>query len=49
MLLNNLPEEIDEESLTPEQWEAVRAVQAVESEWILDPKMRKEMSCIDWI
>lgn len=48
ILLYNIPNDIDEEDLTPSQLEAVAAVQAIEEEWVLDEKMRKEMSCIDW-
>ena len=47
-LLATIPDDIDEKDLTPEQCDAVLAVEAIESEWILDPEMRKEMSCINW-
>jgi len=47
-LLASIPDNIDEKDMTPEQCDAVLAVEAIESEWILDPDMRKEMSCIDW-
>ena len=47
-LLASIPDDIDEEDLTPEQQDAVRAVEAIESEWIIDPEMRQEMSCINW-
>jgi hypothetical protein len=47
-LLASIPDDIDEEDLTPEQQDAVRAVEAIESEWIIDPQMRQEMSCINW-
>ena len=47
-LLELIPDDIDEEDLTPEQQDAVRAVEAIESEWIIDPEMRQEMSCINW-
>lgn len=47
-LLAAIPDDIDEKDLTPEQQDSVRAVEAIESEWILDPEMRREMSCIDW-
>ena len=47
-LLETIPDDIDESDLTPEQGDAVRAVEAIESEWILDPEMRQEMSCINW-
>ena len=47
-LLSTIPDDIDEADLTPEQCDAVLAVEAIESEWILDPEMRKEMSCINW-
>ena len=47
-LLETIPDDIDEADLTPEQQDAVRAVEAIESEWILDPEIRAEMSCINW-
>ena len=47
-LLATIPDDIDEEDLTPEQSDAVRAVEAIESEWIIDPEIRREMSCINW-
>jgi hypothetical protein len=47
-LLSTIPDDVDEADLTPEQCDAVLAVEAIESEWILDPDLRKEMSCIDW-
>ena len=47
-LLATIPDDIDESDLTPEQCDAVLAVEAIESEWILDPEIRREMSCINW-
>ena len=47
-LLESIPDDIDEADMTPEQCDAVLAVEAIESEWILDPEIRREMSCIDW-
>ena len=47
-LLATIPDDIDESDLTPEQCDAVLAVEAIEAEWILDEDMRREMSCIDW-
>ena len=47
-LLETIPDDIDEADLTPEQGDAVLAVEAIESEWILDPEIRQEMSCINW-
>jgi hypothetical protein len=47
-LLESIPDDIDEADLTPEQCDAVLAVEAIESEWILDPEIRREMSCINW-
>ena len=47
-LLATIPDDIDEADLTPEQCDAVLAVEAIESEWILDEDMRREMSCINW-
>ena len=47
-LLESIPDDIDEGDLTPEQCDAVLAVEALEQEWILDPEIRAEMSCINW-
>ena len=47
-LLESIPDNIDESDLTPEQCDAVLAVESIESEWILDPVIRAEMSCINW-
>ncbi|MAU75353.1 MAG: hypothetical protein CL831_00585 [Crocinitomicaceae bacterium] len=47
-LLTTIPEDIDESDLTPDQCDVVLAVEAIESEWIIDPEIRKEMSCINW-
>ena len=47
-LLATIPDDVDEADLTPEQCDAVLAVEAIESEWILDPEIRREMSCINW-
>ena len=47
-LLESIPDDIDESDLTPEQCDAVLAVEALEQEWILDPEIRAEMSCINW-
>ena len=47
-LLESIPDDIDESDLTPEQCDAVLAVEALEQEWILDPEIRQEMSCINW-
>ena len=47
-LMDALPDDMNEEDLTPDQWDIVHAVQAVEQEWILDSDIRKDMSCIQW-
>lgn len=48
MLMDALPDDMDEEDLTPDQWDIVNAVQSVEEEWILDKDVRASMSCIQW-
>jgi hypothetical protein len=48
-LLITIPDDCDESVLTTEQWDNIKNVQALESEWILDDEMRREMTCIDWI
>ena len=47
-LMALLPDDMDEEDLTPDQWDIVHAVNAMESEWILDKDVRASMSCIQW-
>ena len=47
-LLSSIPDDIDESDLTPDQLDAVAAVESIEAEWILDADLRKEMSCINW-
>ena len=48
-LLITIPDDCDESVLTTEQWDNIKNVQALESEWILDDEMRREMTCIDWV
>jgi len=48
-LLTTIPDDCDESVLTTDQWDSIKNVQALESEWILDDEMRREMSCIDWV
>ena len=47
-LMTSLPDDMDEADLTPDQWDIVQAVNAIESEWILDKDVRTSMSCIQW-
>ena len=49
-LLGWLPvnETIDERSFTAEQCASVRAVEAIEEEWILDEERRAEVTLIAW-
>lgn len=49
-LLDWMDEEqlIEQEQLTPEQLRSVRAVQAIEEEWMIDPDQREEYSLISW-
>ena len=47
-LMEPLPDDMDEADLTLDQWDLVHAVNAIESEWILDKDVRREMSCIQW-
>lgn len=37
-----------EETFTNQQRESVKAVQAIESEWIIDPELRQEISLLQW-
>jgi hypothetical protein len=49
-LLGWIPEDgsVDERSFTEEQWASIRAVEAIEAEWIMDPVARAEVTLIDW-
>jgi hypothetical protein len=39
---------IDRERLSSEQLLAIGNVNAIEEEWLLDPRVRKEMSLVQW-
>ena len=49
-LLSWLPEDgwIEEKDFTDKQREQIAAVQAIESEWMLDPEVRAEVTLINW-
>ena len=49
-MLSFLPEdeEIDGDKLTDEQLEVIERVEAIEQEWIIDPKARAEVTLIQW-
>ena len=49
-MLEILPddEEIDGDKLTDEQLEVIERVEAIEQEWIIDPKARAEVTLIQW-
>ncbi len=49
-LLSWLPENdyIDEDDFTDKQKEQIAAVLAIEEEWMLDPKVRAEVTLISW-
>lgn len=49
-MLDFLPEgeEIDGDKLTDEQFEIIERVEAIEQEWIIDPKARAEVTLIQW-
>lgn len=49
-MLEFLPvdEEIDGDKLTDEQFEIIERVEAIEEEWIIDPKARAEVTLIQW-
>ena len=47
-LLSTIPDDIDEADLTEDQMYAINCVQALEEEWVIDPEMRGELSCINW-
>ena len=39
---------IDRERLSSEQLLSIGNVEAIEEEWLLDPKVREEMSLVQW-
>ena len=49
-LLSWLPEDgwVDEDDFTDEQRDQIAAVLAIEEEWMLDPKVRAEVTLISW-
>jgi hypothetical protein len=47
-LLSTIPDDIDEADLTEDQLFNIGCVQALEEEWVVDPEMRGELSCINW-
>ena len=47
-LLSTIPDDIDEEDLTEDQMFNIKCVQSLEEEWVIDPEMRGELSCINW-
>ena len=49
-LLSWLPDDgfVDEDTFTAQQHDQVAAVLAIESEWVLDPEVRAEVSLISW-
>lgn len=49
-MLGILPDddEIDGDKLTDDQFEVIERVEAIEQEWIIDPKARAEVTLIQW-
>ena len=44
----NIPNDIDSMKLHDKQVKALWSIDAIESEWILDPLVREKMSVIQW-
>ena len=47
-LATGLPDDIDSERLNEQQVKAISAIDAIESEWVLDPLKREKYSVIQW-
>ena len=47
-MLEGIPEGIDEKDLTPDHEEIISRIDAIESEWIVDPEQRASLSLINW-
>ena len=43
-----IPDDIDSERLNEQQVKALSAIDAIESEWVLDPLKRERYSVIQW-
>ena len=47
-MLEAIPEGIEEKDLTPEHEEIISRIEAIESEWVIDPDQREALSLINW-
>jgi len=47
-MLETIPDDIDEDKLTPTQRTVVDNISAIEEEWIPDPDQRRQLSLIRW-
>ena len=47
-MLEGIPEGIEEKDLTPEHEEIISRIEAIESEWVIDPEQREALSLINW-
>ena len=47
-MLEAIPEGIEEKDLTPEHEEIITRIEAIESEWIVDPEQREQLTLINW-
>lgn len=47
-MLETIPDDIDEDKLTPTQRTVVDNISAIEEEWIPDPDQRRQLSLIQW-
>ena len=47
-MLDTIPEGIDEKDLTPEHQDIINSIEAIEEEWIVDPKTREALTLINW-
>ena len=44
----HIPDNIDTQKLTENQFACLRCIDAIEEEWIIDPLKREQLSCIQW-
>ena len=47
-LASYIPDHIDSQKLSEEQFGLLRYIDAIEEEWVVDPLKREQLSCIQW-
>ncbi len=48
LLATGIPDDINSEKLNEQQVKAILSIDAIESEWVLDPLKREKYSVIQW-